>query len=98
MQQQIPGSEVVVESIGPRRYGEMYELEDYTSSDLMVYAIDPLTNRAIITKDLFRWAILVSASVPHSLVLSLLFLFNPAFFTLTLSMYKVSSFFLEETS
>lgn len=54
MQEQIPGSELVVESIGPRRLGESYEQEDYTSSDLMVYAIDPLTNRALSRQELFK--------------------------------------------
>lgn len=54
MQDQIPGAKVIVESIGPRRYGDGYELEDYTKSDLMVYAIDPLTNRAISRQELFK--------------------------------------------
>lgn len=55
VQDQIPGAKVIVESIGPRRHGDGYELEDYTKSDLMVYAIDPLTNRAISPKELFKW-------------------------------------------
>lgn len=55
VQDQIPGAKVIVESIGPRRHGDGFELEDYTKSDLMVYAIDPLTNRAISPKELFKW-------------------------------------------
>lgn len=54
VQDQIPGAKVVVESIGPRRYGESYDQDDYTSSDLMVYAIDPLTNRALSRQELFK--------------------------------------------
>lgn len=54
MQDQIPGAKVIVESIGPRRHGDGFELEDYSKSDLMVYAIDPLTNRAISPKELFK--------------------------------------------
>uniref|UniRef100_A0A3B3TQF4 Protocadherin-related 15a n=1 Tax=Poecilia latipinna TaxID=48699 RepID=A0A3B3TQF4_9TELE len=55
VQDQIPGAKVIVESIGPRRYGDGFELEDYTKSDLMVYAIDPLTNRAISRQELFKF-------------------------------------------
>lgn len=55
VQDQIPGAKVIVESIGPRRHGDGFELEDYSKSDLMVYAIDPLTNRAISPKELFKW-------------------------------------------
>lgn len=55
IQDQIPGAKVIVESIGPRRYGDGFELEDYSKSDLMVYAIDPLNNRAIGPKELFKW-------------------------------------------
>lgn len=55
IQDQIPGAKVIVESIGPRRHGDGFELEDYSKSDLMVYAIDPLTNRAISPKELFKW-------------------------------------------
>uniref|UniRef100_A0AAY4C2I5 Protocadherin-15 n=1 Tax=Denticeps clupeoides TaxID=299321 RepID=A0AAY4C2I5_9TELE len=55
VQDQIPGAKVIVESIGPRRHGDGYELEDYTKSDLMVYAIDPLTNRAISRQELFKF-------------------------------------------
>ncbi|XP_055358409.1 protocadherin-15 isoform X2 [Betta splendens] len=55
IQDQIPGAKVIIESIGPRRYGDGYELEDYSKSDLMVYAIDPATNRAISTKELFKF-------------------------------------------
>lgn len=54
VQDQIPGAKVVMESIGPRRFGEGYEQEDYSKSDLMVYAIDPLTNRAISRQELFK--------------------------------------------
>ncbi|XP_008427621.1 protocadherin-15 isoform X5 [Poecilia reticulata] len=55
VQDQIPGAKIIVESIGPRRHGDGYELEDYTKSDLMVYAIDPLTNRAISRQELFKF-------------------------------------------
>ncbi|KAM4607527.1 protocadherin-15-like [Polymixia lowei] len=55
VQDQIPGAKVIVESIGPRRHGDGFELEDYTKSDLMVYAIDPLTNRAISRQELFKF-------------------------------------------
>uniref|UniRef100_A0A4W4E579 Protocadherin-15 n=1 Tax=Electrophorus electricus TaxID=8005 RepID=A0A4W4E579_ELEEL len=55
IQDQIPGAKVIVESIGPRRYGEGYSLEDYSKSDLQVYAIDPLTNRAISRQELFNF-------------------------------------------
>lgn len=54
IQDQIPGAKVIVEAIGPRRHGDGYELEDYSKSDLMVYAIDPLTNRAISRQELFK--------------------------------------------
>ncbi|XP_057705000.1 protocadherin-15 isoform X5 [Corythoichthys intestinalis] len=55
IQDQIPGAKVIVEAIGPRRHGDGFELEDYTKSDLMVYAIDPLTNRAISRQELFKF-------------------------------------------
>ncbi|XP_069755500.1 protocadherin-15b [Narcine bancroftii] len=55
VQDQIPGAKVVVESIGPRRHGDGFQEEDYTKSDLMVYAIDPLTNRAISRNELFKF-------------------------------------------
>uniref|UniRef100_A0A6Q2WSU8 Cadherin domain-containing protein n=1 Tax=Esox lucius TaxID=8010 RepID=A0A6Q2WSU8_ESOLU len=55
VQDQIPGAKVVVESIGPRRFGDGFDQEDYTKSDLMVYAIDPLTNRAISRQELFKF-------------------------------------------
>ncbi|XP_073684941.1 protocadherin-15b [Garra rufa] len=55
VQDQIPGAKLVVESIGPRRFGEGYEQEDYSKSDLMVYAIDPLTNRALSRQELFKF-------------------------------------------
>ncbi|KAJ8248370.1 hypothetical protein GJAV_G00241300 [Gymnothorax javanicus] len=55
VQDQIPGAKVVVESIGARRHGDGFELEDYTKSDLMVYAIDPMTNRAISRQELFKF-------------------------------------------
>ncbi|CAN0436772.1 unnamed protein product [Lampetra fluviatilis] len=54
IQDQIPGAKVVVDSIGPRQYGEGYLQEDYTNSDVAVYAIDPMTNRAISSKELFK--------------------------------------------
>uniref|UniRef100_A0A8I3XF49 Protocadherin-15 n=1 Tax=Callithrix jacchus TaxID=9483 RepID=A0A8I3XF49_CALJA len=55
VQEQIPGAKVVVESIGARRHGDAFSLEDYTKCDLTVYAIDPQTNRAIDRKELFKF-------------------------------------------
>ncbi|NXD30171.1 PCD15 protein, partial [Spelaeornis formosus] len=55
VQDQIPGATVVVESIGARRFGDGYSEEDYTKSDVMVYAIDPQTNRAIMRNELFKF-------------------------------------------
>ncbi|XP_039183674.1 protocadherin-15-like isoform X7 [Crotalus tigris] len=55
VQDQIPGATVVVESIGARRYGDGYSEEDYSKSDLMIYAIDPQTNRAIMRNELFKF-------------------------------------------
>ncbi|XP_064780345.1 protocadherin-15-like [Oncorhynchus masou masou] len=55
VQDQIPGAKVVVESIGPRRFGDGFQQEDYSKSDLMVYAVDPLTNRAISRQELFKF-------------------------------------------
>nr|XP_048715179.1 protocadherin-15 isoform X6 [Caretta caretta] len=55
VQDQIPGAKVVVESIGARRFGDGFSEEDYSKSDLMVYAIDPQTNRAIMRNELFKF-------------------------------------------
>ncbi|KAM6956436.1 protocadherin-15-like [Aplochiton taeniatus] len=55
VQDQIPGAKVIVDSIGPRRHGDGFELEDYSKSDLQVYAIDPVTNRAISRQELFKF-------------------------------------------
>ncbi|XP_019339842.2 protocadherin-15 isoform X1 [Alligator mississippiensis] len=55
VQDQIPGAAVVVESIGARRFGHGYSEEDYSKSDLMIYAIDPQTNRAIMRNELFKF-------------------------------------------
>nr|XP_023695501.1 protocadherin-15-like isoform X2 [Paramormyrops kingsleyae] len=54
IQDQYPGAKIIVESIGPRRFGDGFDQEEYTKSDLMVYAIDPLTNRAIPRQELFK--------------------------------------------
>lgn len=54
VQEQIPGAKVVMETIGPHRYGDGMDQEDYTKSDLMIYAIDPLTNRAVATQELYK--------------------------------------------
>lgn len=54
VQEQIPGSKVVVENVGARRHGDAFSLEDYTKCDLTVYAIDPQTNRAIDRHELFK--------------------------------------------
>ena len=54
VQDQIPGARVIVEAIGPSRYGEGFELENYKECDLTVYAIDPRTNRAIDRQELFK--------------------------------------------
>ncbi|KAM4839832.1 LOW QUALITY PROTEIN: protocadherin-15-like [Urocitellus parryii] len=53
VQDQIPGAKVVVESIGARRHGDAFSLEDY--SKCAVYAIDPQTNRAIDRNELFKF-------------------------------------------
>ncbi|XP_047465769.1 protocadherin-15-like isoform X3 [Mugil cephalus] len=55
VQEQVPGAKVVVETIGPHRHGDGMELEDYTKSDLMIYAIDPLTNRAVSRQELYKF-------------------------------------------
>ncbi|XP_054860425.1 protocadherin-15b isoform X2 [Amphiprion ocellaris] len=55
VQEQIPGAKVVVETIGPHRHGDGMEQEDYTKSDLMIYAIDPLTNRAVARQELYKF-------------------------------------------
>ncbi|XP_035527225.1 protocadherin-15-like [Morone saxatilis] len=55
VQEQIPGAKVVVETIGPNRHGDGMEQEDYTKSDLMIYAIDPLTNRAVSRQELYKF-------------------------------------------
>ncbi|XP_025765623.1 protocadherin-15 isoform X1 [Oreochromis niloticus] len=55
VQDQIPGAKVVVETIGPHRHGDGMEQEDYTKSDLMIYAIDPLTNRAVSREELYKF-------------------------------------------
>nr|XP_057918204.1 protocadherin-15-like [Doryrhamphus excisus] len=55
VQEQIPGAKVFVETIGPHRHGDGLELEDYTKSDVMIYAIDPLTNRAVSRQELFKF-------------------------------------------
>ncbi|XP_031202766.1 protocadherin-15 isoform X4 [Mastomys coucha] len=55
VQEQIPGAKVVVESIGARRHGDAFSLEDYSQCDLTVYAIDPQTNRAIDRNELFKF-------------------------------------------
>ena len=54
VQEQIPAAKVVVETIVPHRHGDGLELEDYTKSDLMIYAIDPLTNRAVSRQELHK--------------------------------------------
>ncbi|XP_062415976.1 protocadherin-15-like isoform X1 [Pungitius pungitius] len=55
VQEQIPGAKVVVETIGPHRLADGTEQEDYTKSDLMIYAIDPLTNRAVSRQELYKF-------------------------------------------
>ncbi|KAM7370799.1 hypothetical protein PAMP_010319 [Pampus punctatissimus] len=55
VQEQIPSAKVVVETIGPHRHGDGMEQEDYTKSDLMIYAIDPLTNRAVSRQELYKF-------------------------------------------
>ncbi|XP_029383086.1 protocadherin-15-like [Echeneis naucrates] len=55
VQDQVPGAKVVVETIGPHRHGDGMEQEDYTKSDVMIYAIDPLTNRAISRQELYKF-------------------------------------------
>ncbi len=75
VQDQIPGAKVVMESIGPRRFGEGYEQEDYSKSDLMVYAIDPLTNRALSRQELFKWVLPLVQLLSNSISAVLFFLF-----------------------
>lgn len=77
VQDQIPGAKVIVESIGPRRYGDGYELEDYSKSDLMVYAIDPLTNRAISPLELFKWVAKIYYREIHCTILLKLMSYCP---------------------
>ena len=72
VQDQIPGAKVIVESIGPRRYGDSFEQEDYTKSDLMVYAIDPLTNRALSRQELYKWVPVSLSALCSSFLLSLI--------------------------
>ncbi|XP_075997829.1 protocadherin-15-like [Genypterus blacodes] len=55
VQDQIPGAKLIVESIGPRRHGDGFEQEDYSKSDVLVYAIDPVTKRAISPKELHKF-------------------------------------------
>uniref|UniRef100_A0A8C3ABY7 Protocadherin-related 15b n=1 Tax=Cyclopterus lumpus TaxID=8103 RepID=A0A8C3ABY7_CYCLU len=55
VQEQIPGAKVVVETIGPHRFADGKEQDDYTKSDLMIYAIDPLTNRAVSRQELYKF-------------------------------------------
>uniref|UniRef100_A0A8C9RAN5 Protocadherin related 15 n=1 Tax=Scleropages formosus TaxID=113540 RepID=A0A8C9RAN5_SCLFO len=55
VQDQIPGAKLVVESIGARRFGDGFDQEDYTKSDLMVYAIDPTNNRPISRQELNKF-------------------------------------------
>ncbi|XP_072312351.1 protocadherin-15b [Eucyclogobius newberryi] len=55
VQDQIPGAKVIVETIGPHRHGDGNEQEDYSKSNLMIYAIDPLTNRALARQELFKF-------------------------------------------
>ncbi|XP_077481795.1 protocadherin-15b [Stigmatopora argus] len=55
VQEQIPGAKVFVETIGPHRHGDRLEQEDYAKSDLMIYAIDPLTNRAVSRQELYKF-------------------------------------------
>ncbi|XP_017293900.1 protocadherin-15-like isoform X3 [Kryptolebias marmoratus] len=55
VQEQVVGAKVVVETIGPHRTIDGTEQEDYSKSDLMIYAIDPLTNRAISRQELFKF-------------------------------------------
>ncbi|XP_040924585.1 protocadherin-15-like isoform X2 [Betta splendens] len=54
VQDQISGAKVVVETIGPHRSVDGTEQDDYSKSDLMIYAIDPQTNRPVDTKDLYN--------------------------------------------
>jgi len=54
VQEQVPGAKVVVETIGPHRTVDGKEQDDYTKSDLMIYAIDPLTNRAVSRQELHK--------------------------------------------
>uniref|UniRef100_A0A3P8V6C1 Protocadherin-15 n=1 Tax=Cynoglossus semilaevis TaxID=244447 RepID=A0A3P8V6C1_CYNSE len=55
VQDQIPGAKVIMEAITPHRHGEGMDQEDYGKSDVMIYAIDPLTNRAVSRQELFKF-------------------------------------------
>uniref|UniRef100_A0A8C9U8Q6 Protocadherin-15 n=1 Tax=Scleropages formosus TaxID=113540 RepID=A0A8C9U8Q6_SCLFO len=55
VEDQVPGAKLLVESIGPRHIGDSFEQEDYSSSDVLVYAIDPTTNRAISRQELYEF-------------------------------------------
>ncbi|XP_037546821.1 protocadherin-15 [Nematolebias whitei] len=55
VQEQVVGAKVVIETIGPHRTSDGTEQEDYSKSDLMIYAIDPLTNRAVSRQELFKF-------------------------------------------
>ncbi len=83
VQDQIPGAKVVMESIGPRRFGEGYEQEDYSKSDLMVYAIDPLTNRALSRQELFKWVLPLVQLLSNSISAVLFFLLTSSSFPQT---------------
>lgn len=54
VQEQVVGAKVVIETIGPHWTSDGTEQEDYSKSDLMIYAIDPLTNRAVSRQELFK--------------------------------------------
>uniref|UniRef100_UPI00358E4F58 protocadherin-15 n=1 Tax=Myxine glutinosa TaxID=7769 RepID=UPI00358E4F58 len=55
LQAQVPGAELVVAEIGPKRSGDAFQHEDYTGSDLTIFAVDPLTKQPVPGVDLHKY-------------------------------------------
>uniref|UniRef100_A0A8C4NDB3 Cadherin domain-containing protein n=1 Tax=Eptatretus burgeri TaxID=7764 RepID=A0A8C4NDB3_EPTBU len=55
LQAQVPGAELVVAEIGPKRLGDAFQNEDYTGSDLTIFAVDPLTKQPVPGADLHKY-------------------------------------------
>ena len=54
LQAQVPGAELVVAEIGPKRLGDAFQNEDYTGSDLTIFAVDPRTKQPVPGADLHK--------------------------------------------